>query len=151
MPKVLYMSLLDVETSAAHRLLPVADLGGLPLPVAVAEMKAVVGEEARGFFSVVELLTGRWLLLTPLKVLSEAERELVSNREPLRWCVLDTEEKVPPKELVGSVLVADPFVTAAVRLFRGNPGAPAAMLGTSAPRASKCTVASSAAGMLLGS
>lgn len=66
MPKVLYMPLMDVETSAAHRLLLVADLGGLPpLPVAVAEMKALVGEEARGFFSVVELLTGRWLLLTP--------------------------------------------------------------------------------------
>lgn len=64
-PKVLYMPLLDVESSAAHRLL-VADLGGLPpLLVAMAEMKALVGEEARGFFSVVELLTGRWLLLTP--------------------------------------------------------------------------------------
>lgn len=66
MPKVLYMPLLDVETSAAHRLLPVADLGGLPpLPVAVAEIKVLVGEEARGVFSVVELLTGWWLLLTP--------------------------------------------------------------------------------------
>ena len=66
MSKVLYMPLLDVETSAAHRLLPVADLGDLPpLLVAVAEMKALVGEEAREFFSVVELLTGRWLLLTP--------------------------------------------------------------------------------------
>lgn len=65
-PKVLYMPLLAAETSAAHRLVPVADPGGLPpLPVAVAEMKVLVGEEARGFFSVVELLTGRSLLLTP--------------------------------------------------------------------------------------
>jgi len=66
MPKVLYVPLLDMESSAAQVLLPVADRGGLPpLPVTVAEAKALVGEEARGFFSVVELLTGRWLLLTP--------------------------------------------------------------------------------------
>lgn len=74
------MPLLGMETSAAHRLVLVADLGGLPLlPVAMAEMKVLVGEEARGFLSVVELSTGWWLLLTPLKVLSEAEEELVSK------------------------------------------------------------------------
>lgn len=65
-PKVLYVPLLDVETSAAHGLLPMGDLRDLPpLLVAMAEMKALVGEEARGFFSVIELLTGPWLLLTP--------------------------------------------------------------------------------------
>lgn len=100
----------------------------------------------------------------PLKVLSEAERELVSkgspggtgrsvaSREPLGWCVpTPKEEKVPPKEVVGSVLVAEPLVTPAMRPFAGDPGDPAATPGMSAPRASKCSVASSAAGMLLGS
>lgn len=56
MPKVLYVPLLDVEISAGHRLLPAGDLGGLPLlPVTMAEMKVLVGEESRGFSSVVEL------------------------------------------------------------------------------------------------
>lgn len=100
----------------------------------------------------------------PLKVLSEAERELVSkgspggsgrsvaSREPLGWCVpVPEEERVPCKELVGSVLVVEPLVTLAVRLFVVDPGAPAATLGTSAPRVSECSVTSSAAGMLLGS
>lgn len=100
----------------------------------------------------------------PLKVPSEAERELVSkgspggagrsvaSREPLGRCVpAPEEEKVSPKELVGLVLVAEPLVTPAVRPFGGDPGAPTAMLVTSAPRASEGSVASSAAGMLLGS
>lgn len=57
---------LDVESSVAHPLLSVANLRGLLLlPVALAEMKVLVGEEAREFAIVVELLTGRWLLLTP--------------------------------------------------------------------------------------
>lgn len=94
----------------------------------------------------------------PLKVLSEAERELVSkgcpggagrsvaSREPLGRCVPALEEeKVSPNELVGSVLVAEPLVTG------GDPSAPAATLGMSALWVSECSIASSAAGMLLGS
>lgn len=100
----------------------------------------------------------------PLKVLSEAERELVSKGflggvgrseascEPLGWCVLDPEEEnVSPEELVGLVVLADPSVMPAVWPIVGYPGAPAAMLGMSAPWVSECSIASSAAGMLLGS
>lgn len=65
-PKVLYMPLVAVETSAVHWLVLVADPGGLPvLPVAMAEKKVLVGEEARGVLFVVELSTGWWLLLIP--------------------------------------------------------------------------------------
>jgi len=96
----------------------------------------------------------------PLKVLSEAERELVSKGSPGcagrsvplgRRVLAPEEEKVPPKVLVGSVLVAEPLVTPTVRPFVGDPSDPTATLGTSAPRASECSVASSAAGMLSGS
>lgn len=63
-PKVLYMPLLDVEPSAAaQRLLPEADLGGLPLLLLLdmAEMGALVAEEGREVFSA----SGWWLLLAP--------------------------------------------------------------------------------------
>lgn len=61
------------------------------------------------------------------------------------------EENVPPEELVGLVQLADPPVMPAVWPFVRYPGTPAAMLGMSEPWVSKCSVDSSAAGMLLGS
>lgn len=98
----------------------------------------------------------------PLKVLLEAERELVSEGssgvgrsvascEPLGWCVVAPKKKVSPKMLVGLVLVAEPLVTLAVWLFAEDACAAAATLGTSSPWASKYSVTSSVAGMLLGS
>lgn len=100
----------------------------------------------------------------PLKVLSEAERELVSKgfsgdagRSVAccelvgRYVLVPKKEKVSPKELMGLVLVAEPLVTTAVLLFAGDPGTPIATLGTSAPWGSEFSVTSSAAEMLLGS
>lgn len=74
------MPLVDVEPSAAaQRLLPEADLGGLPLLLLdMAEMGALVAEEGREVFSV----SGGWLLLAPRKGPPEAERELVRKGLP---------------------------------------------------------------------
>lgn len=73
------MALLDVEPlAAAQGLLPEADLGGLPPLLDVAEMGVLEAEEVREVFSA----TGWWLLLTPRKGPSEAERELVSKGAP---------------------------------------------------------------------
>lgn len=78
-PKVLYVALLDVKPLAAVQwLLPKADQGSLPPLLDVAEMGVLVAEELGEVFSA----TGLWLLLTPRKGPSEAERELVSKGPP---------------------------------------------------------------------